>query len=133
MKTIYLTLLGMFFYEMPAYALIDKYPGDDGGGSFWGFIICLVFGTIAMISNSIHEKKIDKRMKEIDDSKSLAEAFPEIAKNWNKESNRPSTPDKVKPTSSMGYTWNCPYCGRTHYMSVREKVAFPECPWCHKK
>ena len=132
MKSIYLILLAMF-YEVPAYALIDKYPGDEGGGSFWGFIICMVFGIIAMIGESLHKKKVDKVMAREDPSKSLREAHPEIAEQWDPTANKYYSPDTVKVTSSMTFTWKCSHCGRTHVSTISEKILDPKCPWCHKK
>lgn len=120
------------FYATSAQALIDKYPGDDGGGSFWGFIICLGFGLIAMIGESLHKRKVDKAMEKEDPSKSLRESHPEIAELWDPTANKYESPDKINATSSTIITWRCLHCGHTHVRSVREKIVDPKCPWCKK-
>lgn len=119
------------FYLTSAQALIDKYPGDDGG-SIWGFFICLGFGIIVIIGESLHKKKVDKAMAKEDPSKSLREAHPEIAEQWDSTANKYYTPDTVKVTSTMIFTWKCSHCGRTHVSTISEKIVDPRCPWCKK-
>ena len=121
----------MILITCPAFAYVDKYDGDMNE-PWWGFLVVIVFAAIGSLLNVIRERKIKNVLETIDPSKSLEEACPEIAKLWNYKHNGHKRPHNVKPDSNETVHWICPLCNRDHLKAIREKVAFPECPFCKK-
>lgn len=57
---------------------------------------------------------------------SLAEMFPEIAKEWDYEKNS-ITPDKVTPFSKKKIFWICPHCGNSYQMVIGDRTGDKKC------
>ena len=61
---------------------------------------------------------------------SLAELFPDLAKEWHPTKNGTLTPDKVKPHSDVIAWWLCPDCGNEYTSSVGKRSYGTGCPRC---
>lgn len=61
---------------------------------------------------------------------SLAECFPELAKEWHPTKNGALTPDKVKPHSDIMAWWCCPKCGNEYPSSIGKRSYGTGCPRC---
>lgn len=53
---------------------------------------------------------------------SLAELYPEIAKEWHTSKNDNVTPDKVKPGSDIKAWWTCSECGRDYECTIGHRT-----------
>lgn len=63
-------------------------------------------------------------------AKSLANEFPEIAKEFDPEKNGGVTPDKIHPGSNTKFCWTCPDCGHEWRSMVWIRTAGHGCPRC---
>ncbi|MBQ3111436.1 MAG: hypothetical protein IJC70_01005 [Firmicutes bacterium] len=61
---------------------------------------------------------------------SLAENFPQIAKEWHPTKNGTVTPEKVSPYSDAKVFWLCPICNQEYYASIGHRCAGTGCPKC---
>lgn len=66
---------------------------------------------------------------------SLAEKFPEIAKEWDYEANGDLTPYKIKAGSDTKVGWVCPECGNHYNASINHRTGKNPtgCPECGKR
>ncbi len=63
--------------------------------------------------------------------KSLADKFPELAKEWHPTRNGQLTPQKVKPGSDISVWWICPDCGNEYRAAIRPRaIEGTGCPIC---
>jgi hypothetical protein len=62
--------------------------------------------------------------------KSLADAFPEVAENWDYEANYPMTPSQVAPRSNKKAFFICPEGHGSHEGYISNRTAGNGCPEC---
>jgi len=63
-------------------------------------------------------------------SGSLAEKFPNLVKEWDKEKNGTLNPYKFKPMSDTKVFWICPTCGKSYKASIGHRTTGTGCPDC---
>ncbi len=61
---------------------------------------------------------------------SLAERYPELAKEWHPTKNGTLTPDKVKPHTEIKVWWICPDCGNEYPAVISSRSYGTGCPKC---
>lgn len=69
-------------------------------------------------------------------SGSLADLFPDIAKEWHNTKNGSLTPQKVKPGSDVRIWWKCSHCGYEWITSISKRTAKTGrtgCPSCARR
>ncbi|MCD7710871.1 MAG: hypothetical protein LUI04_05950 [Porphyromonadaceae bacterium] len=69
--------------------------------------------------------------------KSLSEAFPDLASQWDYEKNKNITPDSVPYGSHLKVWWKCPICGHSYQKRISNRTApskrgveSAKCPIC---
>ncbi|MFB3163790.1 zinc-ribbon domain-containing protein [Neobacillus sp. 179-J 1A1 HS] len=62
--------------------------------------------------------------------KSLLSIYPEIAKQWHEDLNRPITPDKVFPKSNKEFWWRCPSNSNHIWKASPNTRTRSGCPFC---
>ena len=63
-------------------------------------------------------------------SGSLADLYPDLAKEWHPTENGTLTPDKVLPHSGIKATWICPTCGNVYQAVIQSRTAGTGCAKC---
>jgi len=66
-------------------------------------------------------------------AKSLAGAFPEIAKLWHSQKNGTLTPNLILPGSNKNAWWQSTTCGHEWENRISHQVKATECPYCYGK
>ncbi len=61
---------------------------------------------------------------------SLAEKYPDLAKEWHPTQNGNLTPDMFKPHSDTKVWWQCPVCGNEYPATIGHRVYGTGCPKC---
>lgn len=61
----------------------------------------------------------------------LATIYPELAKEWNYEKNKPLTPQDIMSRVSKKVWWLCSKCNHEWISAVNNRVAGNGCPKCH--
>ena len=63
---------------------------------------------------------------------SLAEEFPEIAKEWHPTKNGTLTPNMFLPRSDIKVYWLCSTCGHEYQSSIGHRTYGTGCPKCNE-
>ena len=78
------------------------------------------------------EFKIRRYMQELK-TDSLADLYPELAKEWDLEANHNLTPKMFKPGSSQRVGWKCRICGHTWETTIYSRaINHTRCPICYR-
>ena len=90
----------------------------------------------ASIKLDIDLKRDEQKIREIywhqEELNSLANVYPEIAKEWDRELNGGMTPYQFMPKSSYSAWWRCEK-GHTWQSTIAGRTAGHGCPYCMKK
>lgn len=66
----------------------------------------------------------------IDDLETL---YPDIAKEWDYEKNKPFQPSQIKPFSNKKYYWICKNCNKSYFTLPGSRIKGHGCPSCAQK
>ena len=64
-------------------------------------------------------------------ARTLLEAHPDIATDWDADANGELTPNDVSATSKIPVTWKCPF-GHQYKVSTHTRVRTSGCKFCHR-